>query len=356
MRRLLLALPVVAGGAIAWACTAFDFPAPSSSPDAGDAGGESAVEDTGPAPPATLLSTTDAALLCSQLFRCPALGQAIELSLALPVATPPSPLSFPGCVDLLAGPIAPDRIGLSGQQAMLTAVAHASTCSAAAAALPVRPFLDAGTCATGCADLTDYEACVDGGSFVAPCQPPYFGQSGACYPDAGVAICVSLGSCITGLSCTDAGAGGTLVDCYPKNAAFTSYDCALSGRACATLGTRLADCVPPGANTAPCPLDDAKDNCDGTSVRHCAGGVAAQTELDCAAVGRSCTTSNAAGVARCASSSDACTPFDADIGQCGGDAGSSISLCVGGQRASFACGDIQQSCIPAGAGGSGHCG
>ncbi|HEY6460490.1 MAG TPA: hypothetical protein VIY73_10080, partial [Polyangiaceae bacterium] len=365
MRRVLLAVPVLAAGAIVWACTAFDFPQPSATPSdaaTGDApGGDDGPGDAGAPAPAAFLSTDDAAKVCALVFQCPGIGEAIELSYALPVATPASPLSFSGCMDWLSGPIASGRIGLSEVQAALRAVAGESTCGAAEAHLPVVPAApapDAGACVIGCADRVHYETCAGGAEFLLECQPPFFGDPGQCISDSGLALCITGGPCTQGLSCTDAGVAGTLVDCYGKTQDYLSYDCSLSGRQCTVQGTRLADCVPPGSNTAPCPLDDVKDDCDQGSVRHCAGGATAQTEIDCqgAVVGATCSTSNTPGVARCVYPDAGCTPFDDDVDQCASDGGAAISLCVAGQRTSFSCASVGLGCVPANEAQSGHCG
>jgi len=338
MRRVAVSVVAAAAGVVL-ACTAFDFPAPSgaSTDAAPDAPGD---VDAG-LPVSQLLSLSDAARFCAQLFRCPRLDEATELSIALPVATP---LGFSACMDWVAGPIDPARVGLTTQQGLLKAVALAGSCDAAYGALPVRP-VDAGVCVTACPDSTDLQTCArDAGAFLLPCAPPYFGQTGTCYADdAGVGLCVTGGPCTLGRSCTDP---GTLADCFSaKLSLFSTYDCTLSGRQCHTT-----DCVAPGHSAAPCPLQDVRDGCDGPSVLHCAGGLSAQTEIDCAAVGRGCSTSNAAGVARCVAAGDTCTPFDADEGQC---SGSAISLCVGGVKQTFDCASQGMQCVP---GPPGHCG
>ena len=354
MRRALLAF-LASSGVVAAACTAFDFPAPSSTaPPSSDAAPEAtlsdATADTGA--PASYLDTDDAARLCALLFQCPHLADAIALSIALPVDLPSSPLGFSACMDWVAGPIDPGRLGLVQQRALLSGVASASTCAAAGAALPVQPA-DAGpTCGLTCADPSELASCMpEGGTYVLPCAPPYFGQSGACFPyDAG-ALCVSTGACPAGLSCsTD---HTTLLDCLPpSNASFVSYDCTLTARTCAPLAKSGADCVLPTHSAAPCPLHDRRDACDGTSVLACAGGLTAQTEFDCTAVGRSCAVSSA-GDARCVGTADTCTPFDADQNQC---SGTKITVCIAGAPSSFDCATIGKSCVAGGASQTAHCG
>jgi hypothetical protein len=351
MRRALLALLVLLG-VVAAACTAFDFPAPTAGPS--DAAPEAPPPDVAveAGSSASYLSPDDAARLCSLLFQCPHLADAIALSIALPVDTPSSPLGFSSCMDWVAGPIDPERIGLAQQRALLTAVAGATSCATAGAALPVQPIDAGSTCGLTCADPTDLASCTsDGGTFLLPCAPPYFGQSGACFPyDAG-ALCASTGACTAGLSCSDP---STLRDCLPPtNASFVSYDCTLTARTCALLSKNaLADCVLPGHNTAPCPLHDRRDACDGTSVLACAGGLTAQTEFDCVAVGRSCAVSTA-GDARCVGAADTCSPFDADQNQC---TGTTIRVCIAGVPASFDCAAIGKGCVGGSATQTAHCG
>lgn len=354
MRRVAAVSLVAAAGAVVLACTTFAFQAP-------DAGATDAAPDRqgdlDAGPPSTqLLSVPQAALFCAQLFHCPQLDEATELSMALPVATP---LGYSACMDWVAGPIDPARPGLSSQQSLLQAVAEAGTCTTAYDALPVRPSAEA-TCVNACPDAGVLQTCAhDAGVFVLPCAPPYFGQDGTCYADdAGLAQCLSggtAGACTTGSSCTSA---STLASCLSAKAgAYSSYDCLLSGRTCMTLGTHLADCVAPGHNTAPCPVqtDSVRDACDGTSVLHCAGTLSAQTEIACGAVDRTCSQSNPAGVARCVGAADQCTPFDLDVDQCS-DGGSAIRLCIGGVKQSFDCASEKMQCVPASSTQTAHCG
>lgn len=352
---------VVLAGLGLGACTTFDFAAPSGvAPDDATATDATTDVDSGAdANPTTLLDPTTAAKLCALTFQCPGLAQAIEASVVYPVATPPTPLNFSGCMDWLNGPIDPNRVGLATQRQILESIAGVSGCSAAYAASPVHPvapFDAGGTCTTLTATCSgpDLETCFTGGTFTAACGAPLFDQPGSCVVPAlsDVAICVTKQACSPGLSCSGSG-DPTLVDCYKDGLSYTAYDCTISGRTCLNAGA--ADCVVPGKLAAPCPDRGADDGCDGTSVKHCVGGLLAETELDCAAVGRVCSTQS--GVARCTSSTDQCTPFDSngDVNACG-DGGSTISLCIGGRKTSFDCSSIGLSCIPASDTQTGHCG
>jgi hypothetical protein len=254
-------------------------------------------------------------------------------------------------MDWLAGPIDPSRPGLAEQQSILRAVAPTSSCLAAAAALPVQPS-QATTCTNGCAGPAAVNVCPTGGAaFSAACATPYFGQAGTCIlPDGGAAACVTAGPCSGGLSCPDT---STLRDCHPDAATSTSYDCALSGRQCASGGGMAAACVVPGKLAPPCPAKQLKDTCDGDSVLHCAGDLLAQTEIACGAVGRTCTTQNAAGAARCVGGSDSCNAFDPQQNQC---SGTSISVCIGGAKTAVDCATFDAGCVPGDATHTAHCG
>ncbi|MGD0524101.1 MAG: hypothetical protein ABSE49_03090 [Polyangiaceae bacterium] len=358
MHRALVALLVLPGVAVT-ACTTFDFPAPSTAPSDAAATDATLTGDApdapvdGSSPPAAYLDTDDAARLCSLLFQCPHLDDAIALSIALPLDDP-SPLNFAACMDWVAGPIDPGRLGLMPQRALLSAVAAATSCAAAGAALPVQPATTGSTCGLTCPTGSELSTCsADAGTYVLPCQPPYFGQAGACFATDAGATCVSTGSCPTGLSCSSDET--SLIQCFPPGyATFVSYDCTLTARQCfvQAKGGGLADCVIPGHNTAPCPLHDRRDACDGTSVLACAGGLAAQTEFDCNAVNRTCRISSALD-ARCVGAADKCTPFDTGENAC---SGTMITVCIGGVPSSYDCSSIGKSCVAGAAGQTAHCG
>jgi hypothetical protein len=365
VRRLVVALTALSIGA----CTTFDFPAPSgASPD--DAGANDATTasdvDADASPDAgapSFLDLPTAARLCALTFQCPGLAAAVEASLVIPLDTPTMPLNFSGCMDWLAGPVDPGRLGLAQQRTILRAIAGQSTCPAAFASSPAQPVITDAACKTDTCSGAELQSCTSGGSFAIACGAPLFSTAGTCTvpPLSGVGICVTEGTCSPGLSCTGTGnPTPTLLDCYKLGTSYTAYDCTLSGREC---DKTAADCVAPGKDTAPCTDRLARDACDtdGTSVLHCAGGLLAETEIDCAATGRACST--ASGVARCVDpSTDQCTPFDAngDVNACVGvEAGglaTAISLCVAGRKTSFDCASIGLTCQPSTDTQTAHCG
>ncbi len=358
MRRVLVTAPLL--GALG-ACTTFDFAAPTgeSSLDGGpvdatslvDAGLDARLEGGADGGGGSLLDLPTAARLCALTFDCPGLGQAIESSLVIPVATPASPLNFSGCVDWLAGPIDPGRIGLAEQQQILRAIAapaDASACAAAYASSPIHPVDAGATCAATSCNGTALETCSAEGAFTVTCGAPLFDQPGTCVVPllSTVALCETKGKCAPGGSCSSS---TTYVDCYKDGTSYTAYDCTLSGRQCVDEGA--PDCVVPGKLAAPCPARGINDTCDGTSVLHCSGGLLAETEFDCSATQRTC--SVASGVARCVGAGDACTPFDGDVNTC---SGTSIGLCVAGRKTSFDCESLGLSCVDASATQTAHCG
>ncbi len=192
------------------ACTTFDFSPPSGV--AGDDGGSSDAT-TPPIPDASgdatpdagapaLLDLTTAARLCALVFSCPGLGQAIESSLVIPVATPTTPLNFSGCVDWLAGPIDPARVGLAQQQAILQAIAgpaDTATCAAAYAASPVKPVDAGASCPADSCVGGALQICSSLGDFSVPCTAPLYAQTGTCVvPATSTAICATKKACTPG--------------------------------------------------------------------------------------------------------------------------------------------------------------
>jgi hypothetical protein len=338
------------GLAAAWgaagACTAFSFPRPQESADASVAQDGSAV-DAGaaetPAPQPGYLGPSDAARLCAVVFKCARLAQTITRSIVLPLDTPSSPLNFSACMDWAAGPIDPKRPGFAAQQAMLLAVAGKTSCADAYAAVPVQP-LEGAPCSDGCLGTSTRTWCdVTAGRFSVACGPPVYAEAGTCVAIDGGAQCLTLGPCSPGLSCS----GSTRVECI-AGIGSSAIDCTLSGRLCVH-----GACVTPGQSTAPCPASMPHDDCQGSLVQHCAGTVEGQTQINCAAVGRTCSANNAAGAARCVGPADSCSPFDPDQNAC---SGSVIRVCVGGAPLSFDCASVGLGCQPGDTTHTAHCG
>jgi hypothetical protein len=257
-------------------------------------------------------------------------------------------------MDWAAGPVDPARPGLVNQQTILGKVADAASCTDAFLALPVQTVKADGGCVDGCQATSQLTVCGPGGAtFETSCSSAWFapGQTGDCITsDAGNALCLSLGQCSAGKSCLDT---STLRECYPGNASYTAYDCSLSGRQCASGGAKVAACVVAGKLAPPCLLDDVKDECDGDSVLHCAGGLVPQTEIACGPVGGTCSAKNDGGAARCVRAGDACSPFDADQNVCTGQV---IGVCIAGKKQTVDCSAIGAMCRGGGSSATGHCG
>ena len=351
---VLLVAAISIGAACAAACTLFDFPRPSDTPDAGPPG---------------FLDVPTAGRFCSQLFRCPTLAPIITETLGLPLDVPSSPLGFSSCMDWVAGPVDPQRVGLVEQLMLLQAVADAKSCDAAAAVVPVQLVADAGTACPNGFMLDAF--CLDPGTF-AICDPKLGTFSTSCSSalfastpqtcrtfDGGDPLVAGLcantsGTCTVGKSCPDlAGTSTTLRTCY-FDRVYTDYNCAISGRQCAqTQNSKSADCVVPPMGGPPCD-GGSVDDCDLASVRHCSA--ITQTEFRCDAVGLTCSSANDGHVPRCAPDAGAaCNPFDSQQNVCTGGA---ISVCIGGRPQSFDCTSINLQCVtePSGSAQTAHCG
>ena len=152
------------------ACTTFD--GLSASSDGGvDAGVDQGVVVVDAAPEAaalpTYLSEGDAAKACALVFRCPLLASSVITSVAVPV----DPTNFTLCMDWLAGPLPPNRVGIPIQSSIFQCIANATTCSAAAACVPIENFLPGDPrCADAGAGDAGKEKCADDGGTVLRCN------------------------------------------------------------------------------------------------------------------------------------------------------------------------------------------
>jgi len=120
-----------------------------------------------------------------------------------------------------------------------------------------------------------------------------------------------------------------------------SINCSTVGGLCGFDDAGYSNCGPhcPAINTA----------CTGTVVSVCDG-----QELngyDCGRLGGTC--DNMGNAIHCSLPTDTCSPADGDVNVC---SGTSITLCVGGQKTSFDCASIQKMCVPGTAPQGPHCG
>jgi hypothetical protein len=143
---------------------------------------------------------------------------------------------------------------------------------------------------------------------------------------------------------------GTLFDyCAQTSNLHESVNCAYDGYTCG-LATN-DDSGVPGCNTGAVykTCSSAGSTCTGDVVSVCDGYQV--SEFDCAALGGTC--SAKAGPALCVRSDDACSPFDPGIDTC---SGTTLSLCIGGQKQALDCATLGMSCVPSAGAASGHCG
>lgn len=357
-RAPVVVLACVAGAAgIVASCTTFDGvglpPAQDASSDAGPdvrvaETGETGETSTGPS---GYLSLEDAARLCSLVFQCPYLATSIIDSLAVPV----DGLDYSLCMHWLAGPIPPDRVGLSLQSQAFSCMAAATTCAGAGSCLwdenvaPNDP-----RCADASLPDGSTDRCGDDGGAVYRCSSGYllhcdsafYAPGSHCLTGAdGTHWCALDTNCTVQDSCL-----GTLNDfCgvpsnlhFGQNCAFDGYTCGLA----VNDDSGLAGCFTGNMND---PCSSPGTSCSGTTLQVCDG--VDESDFDCAALGGTCSTQG--GAAICVHAGDTCTPFDDGENQCNG---SSISLCIGGRPTTLDCASIGKACVPASGPTSGHCG
>jgi hypothetical protein len=359
-RAPIVVLACVAGAAaIVVACTTFDG-AVATEQDAStddvftvDVHPETAPVEAG-AP--GYLPTSEAARLCSLLFKCPYLATSIIDSLAVPA----DGLNYSLCMHWLSGPIPPDRVGMTLQSQALACMAAATTCVGAGACVwdeniaPNDP-----RCADASAPDGGDRCGDDGGTVYAcaagllvHCDSAYFAPGTHCLPGADgfhyCALdtnCTVLDSCINTLN-DFCGVPSNLH--FGLNCAYAGYTCGLavnddSGLNGCFTGNMDLQCNSPGTSCA------ATDSGPPTVLQVCDG--LDLSNFNCAALGVTCSTNG--GAAICTHPGDTCTPSDNGENKCNG---SSISLCVGGHPATFDCASIGMSCVPASGSTSGHCG
>ena len=161
------------------------------------------------------------------------------------------------------------------------------------------------------------------------------GNFGCGTPDAG---CPTETACINGSVLDYCTMPGNVPQRF--NCAYDGYNCGIAsntdgGFFTCNAGEQYLTCTSPGAT-----------DCVGAVLQVCDG--FELSEFDCAALGGTCTSSG--GSALCTQSTDTCTPFDSDENVC---AGTSISICIGGQKQMFDCASVGFNCIGP---QSAHCG
>jgi hypothetical protein len=357
-----LAAPLV-GGLAAASCTTFNgLTVPSDASTGTDTtfvddgparetaseGATEAAPEAGPPPPG-YLSLADAARVCTLVFSCPDLASSVLASVAVPV----DPVNYSLCVHWLSAPMPPDRVGFAVQSQTFSCMAQGGSCAGAGSCLSlenVEP--NDPRCVDAGADAAEH--CGDDGGTVFRCADGYLLHCGSAYYAPGSTCTIgSDGShwCAIGTNCSVAASCiGTLFDyCGDPSNLHESVNCAYDGYTCDLASND--DSGLPGCNTGTliesCDVGGA--TCSGTTVEVCDG--YDDSEFDCAAIGQSCTA--ATGPAICAGPNDACTPFDSTVNVCNG---STLSLCVGGQKQQLDCTSLGMTCIAGSGPQSGHCG
>jgi hypothetical protein len=313
--------------------------------------GQDVVVPPDSAPPAVAyLSRTDAAKVCSLVQSCSLLAQSLIPSTGVPI----DPVNYAACVDWLAGPIPPNRVGFNIQQAMFQCVAGQTTCQGAGSCLSLEDIAPGDPRCQLDADVPDADGyCADDGGTVVRCKDGVALHCGNAYYVSGSHCLEGLGDntywCATQFQnpCTQSNSclGGLFEYC--------GTDDLIEGVNCPTTGYN--GCGVDDAGFTNCATNSVVSYCSAAGATDCSGNtlqVCDGVELspyDCTALNATC--SNKGQAALCTQASDTCTPYDATMNQC---TGTSISLCIGGQPASFDCSSIGKQCVASG--GAAHCG
>jgi hypothetical protein len=327
----------------------FDEKAPPA--DARDSGNASDA----PSKQTSFLSIEDAVRVCTLAIQCPLLPKSVQASLAVPLDI----LNYSLCVDWLAGPLPPNRVGVTTEGNELACVAKGTTCTKALACIS-QEFLDdldprcAGFPLDGGRDAGFFQYCDDAGGVVR-CDPQFFHDvlhctSGYYMPGSKCTLGSDhTKSCATGTDCPSTSCSGNLLEFCGGNDTHQAENCAIEGLTCGfdvTDDSGVPTCLTTD-RAVTCTAQGT--DCAGNAVSVCDGFT--RSQYDCAALGGTCT--KASGTARCKRADDVCAPEDPSVNQC---SGSNLSLCVGGHPTSFDCARVGMKCVPGGGSLSGHCG
>jgi hypothetical protein len=297
----------------------------------------------GPPAPLSYLDVQDGARLCALSFTCTQLYQSIVFSTGVPI----DPNNFSLCMEWATGPIPPDREGFALQQGVLKCTSQATSCLQAGAC-QVFENLDMND--PRCAGSEGGVTCTDngntklncGGLFAEHCNNGMYTPGTTCQLGADGTRWCSVGpldaGCPAVSSCI-----GTLEDyCGLGDNLHARYNCSTLGNTCT-----FNEAGSPVCGTQPCTT--VAVSCTGTTVAVCDGNEI--SPFECASLGGSCAAKS--GAYHCTRPNDACTPLDADVNQC---TGTSVSLCIGGVKTSFDCMSIGKACLPGTLPQTGHCG
>jgi hypothetical protein len=357
-RQRFVSALVAAAMAVIAACTTFNglsVPSESNNQDAATDVSVSDVAEEKSSPTidagSGFLDLEDAVRYCVNAFNCPNLALSTVESIDVPVDTQ----HFSSCVDWMAGPLPPDRVGAQKTALALDCAAKATTCEAAGNCMWFNlidvsdprcngvdsgPLTDAGYDPGTCEGDGGFVLYCNAG-YIEHCDNPYWAPGTQCVLGTnGVHNCDIKGACGS-TDCTS-----TFINYCSVDGHHVSYDCAIGGFSCGTDSTNDTDCLTNGTFRG---CSTVATTCAGDAVSVCDG--AYQAAYDCAAVtGGTCDNTY---TPRCKRPTDTCSPATPGIDTCTGDV---ISLCSGGQPTSFDCTSIGLKCLPAATGQSGHCG
>jgi hypothetical protein len=296
----------------------------------------------------SFLDRDHAARACANAVSCTELGSSIYSSVSVPILGS----NFSMCMDWLSGPLPPSRPGIQATGAILQCVANAATCSNALACLAYENLsmgdprcADAG--ANYCAENgTVTLDCAD--TYAIHCGNAYFGTGSSCLvgSDKSAYCAVSLNCTQSVPTCT----GTVQTSCDLPSGELLASDCQITGHTCGIDPmSHAASCLDGTVAEEDCFSEGFSSACASPDVTVCDGNWVSR--FHCADLGGTCSTNG--GQAHCVRPGDACSPFDPDINVC---TGTTISLCIGGQKTTYDCSRIQLSCHPGSAGQTPYCG
>lgn len=290
-------------------------------------------------PPETFLSLAEGAKVCSRVAECPELAPSITITCGVPIDS----VNFSVCMSWVTGSIPSNRTGIPGQRAVLGCFAAADSCLAAGSCLGWE-ILAPGD--ARCPDGSPAERCSDDGSSVIfcgngnrvmHCSSLAWGPGSSC-----VAGFEGLLWCAVGPTCNVLSTchGNVNEYCLGDAQLPVEIDCAISGNECGIDPLEgFADCLAEG-RAQYCGGTGSACDADGR-VTVCNGYV--QSLYDCPDMGATCV--QELGPPLCVRPGEACTPFDPDVNVC---TGTTVKLCVGGEKIDFDCASIGKTCMGTG--------
>jgi hypothetical protein len=294
------------------------------------------------APPQSYLTTQQGAQLCALATSCQLLPSTIQLSVGVPI----DGNNFSLCMEWATGPIPGTRQGFTLQQAVLQCMAQATSCVTASACAVFENIAPTDPRCASPGDGGGY--CLDDGSTTINCSTGYaehcanggYSPGTSCNLGSDGLTACSLGpheaGCPADISCI-----GTFEDYCGQDGLHIRYNCATFGDPCvyAEAGAQCGEACPTVGSLV----------CAGNVVKSCDG--IEVSPFNCADMGGTCSSKQNA--IYCARPGDTCTPLDPDINVC---SGTTLSLCVGGQKTTIDCASISKQCLPGLVPQTPHCG